>query len=154
MSEIRHRVGISAPLTDVYDALSTPEGVATWWTRDASGDTSIGGKLAVGFGGPEPGAIFELTELSAPDRPSTSGRVVWRCIEGPSEWPGTTIQFDLGRQDDETVVVFTHAGWQEPVEFMHHCSTSWAYYLISLKHAVGGGQATPWPDNERISTWG
>ena len=148
MAAIRHRVGVSAPLTDVYDALSTPEGVATWWTRDASGDSTVGGKLAVGFGGPKPAAIFELAELNPPER------VAWRCLEGPSEWPGTTIEFDLRRQDDETVVVFRHDGWQEPVEFMHHCSTSWAYFLISLKHALMGGQATPWPDNERISTWG
>ena len=152
MSAIRHRVGITAPITDVYDALSTPAGVATWWTRDASGDATVGGKLAVGFGGPKPAAVFELAELTAPA--GTTGRVVWRCIEGPSEWPGTTIEFDLRRQEDETVVVFTHAGWREPVEFMHHCSTSGAYFLISLKHALMGAQATPWPDNERISTWG
>lgn len=148
MADIRHRVGISAPITDVYQALRTPEGIAAWWTRDVSGDSTVGGKFAVSFGQPTPSAVFELAELDSPSR------VVWRCIEGPSGWVGTSISFDLRTQDGETVVVFTHAGWPKPVEFMHHCSTSWAYYLISLKHALSGGRGTPWPENERISTWG
>ena len=28
--------------------------------------------------------------------------------------------------DDYTIVLFKHEGWEEPVEFMHHCSTKWA----------------------------
>ena len=35
MADIRHRVEISAPAKVVYDAIATPEGVATWWTRTA-----------------------------------------------------------------------------------------------------------------------
>jgi hypothetical protein len=30
-------------------------------------------------------------------------------------------------------VLFKHQGWKEPVEFMHHCSTKWAVFLLSLK---------------------
>jgi len=62
---------------------------------------------------------------------------------------------DLRHQQkgDETVVLFTHAGWAEPVEFLHHCSTRWAYFLMSLKHALEGGEATPWPRDEKISSW-
>ena len=71
---------------------------------------------------------------------------------------GTTITFELRGDDSdgETVVLFTHAGWREPVEFMHHCSTRWGYFLISLKHALeggAGGPATPWPHDEKVSSW-
>ena len=30
-------------------------------------------------------------------------------------------------------MLFAHQGWAEPVEFMHHCSTKWGTYLMSLK---------------------
>ena len=35
--------------------------------------------------------------------------------------------------------MFRHEGWREPVEFMHHCSTKWATYLMSLKSLVETG---------------
>ena len=41
---------------------------------------------------------------------------------------------DLKDGDGETVVLFTHADWREPVEFMHHCSTKWATFLIGLRN--------------------
>ena len=67
--------------------------------------------------------------------------------------PGTEITFDLKRDGDETVVLFTHAGWGEPVEFMHHCTTAWGYFLMSLKHDVEAGAGNPFPDHEKISSW-
>ena len=49
---------------------------------------------------------------------------------------------------------FAQAGWREPVEFMAHCSTKWAYFLLGLKDGFEGGKATPFPDDEHISSWG
>jgi hypothetical protein len=48
---------------------------------------------------------------------------------------------------------FKHAGWKEPVEFMHHCSTKWAIYLMSLKALVETGKGAPSPDDVQISDW-
>src|SRR6478672_2947138 len=138
MSAIRHRVGINAPARTVYDAFATPEGITKWWTRDVEGDSRPGGKLAFSFGGPEPAAIVRIDELT----PAKAIR--WTCIEGPDEWKDTTITFELDTDGEETAVRFTHAGWREPVDFMHHCSTRWAYFLIGLKSGLEGGTATPW----------
>ena len=148
MADIRHRVGIIAPKEQVYNALATVEGLSRWWTRDASGDPAVGGKLAFRFGQPEPAAVMEVTEL-APGQ-----RVAWRCVEGAAEWVGTSFTFDLSGSDGETVVRFTQAGWREPVEFMHHCSTKWAYFLLGLKAGLEGGSATPYPEDMAISRWG
>ena len=81
--------------------------------------------------------------------------VVWRCVRGPEEWIGTKLTFELS--DDgaqETVVMFTHSDWREPVPFMHHCSTKWAVHLIGLKHGLEGGAASPYPEDRSISSWG
>ena len=88
---------------------------------------------------------MEVAELSPDDR------VRWRCVEGPPEWVGTTISFDLKENDGETVVLFTHADWREPVEFMHHCSTKWATFLIGLRSGLEGGAFTVAPTTRRES---
>jgi uncharacterized protein YndB with AHSA1/START domain len=148
MADIRHRVGIAAPQRQVYEALSTTGGVAQWWTRDVRGDAGLGGKLEFFFGAPEPAAVMEVTELVP------SQHVAWRCIQGPDEWVGTSVIFDLKTADDETVVLFSHASWREPAEFMYHCSTKWAYFMLSLKAGLEGRGYTPYPDDLKISSWG
>jgi uncharacterized protein YndB with AHSA1/START domain len=148
MSDIRHRVGVQAPIDEVYDAVATREGLSHWWTSDVEGESRVGGALAFWFGRPDAVATMEVIESSRP------GRVEWRCIQGPEEWVGTTISFDLRAEGEETVVLFAHAGWREPVEFLHHCTTAWGSYLLSLKRGLEGGTATPWPRNELVSSWG
>jgi uncharacterized protein YndB with AHSA1/START domain len=148
MADIRHRVGITAPKAQVYAALATVEGLSGWWTRDTTGDCAVGAKLEFFFGQAEPAAVVEVTEL-VPGQ-----RVAWRCVQGPDEWVGTVLSFDLAESDGETVLLFSHADWPEPVEFMHHCSTKWAYFLLGLKAGFEGGSATPHPGDMAISRWG
>ena len=49
MVDIIHRVGMKAPLSKVYAALSTVEGIADWWTKETSGSSKIGGMIGVRF---------------------------------------------------------------------------------------------------------
>ena len=88
---------------------------------------------------------MEVVELSPDDR------VRWRCIQGPAEWVGTTVTFDLKTTGGETVLLFTHGDWREPVEFSHHCSTKWATVLIGLRSGLEGGVFTAFPDDTKIS---
>jgi uncharacterized protein YndB with AHSA1/START domain len=148
--DILHRVGIKASPDEVYKALATPEGVAGWWTTDTTGDSHAGGTIAVRFtdGGRVLGA-FEMKILDL--HPGT--RVVWQVVKGPAEWVGTTIRFDLRQDQDFTIVLFRHQGWKEPVEFMSHCSTKWATFLMSLKSFGETGTGQPSPADVRISNW-
>ena len=79
---------------------------------------------------------------------------MWHCADGPEEWVGTNLSFDLSPSGGETVVVFTHGDWRQPVEFMHHCSTKWAYFLLGMKAGLEGGEATAFPQDMKISSWG
>jgi hypothetical protein len=56
--DIRHRVGIYAPMPEVLSAVSTRDGVSKWWSRDvrAVGDDQI----AIYFGRPEPSAVMAV----------------------------------------------------------------------------------------------
>jgi uncharacterized protein YndB with AHSA1/START domain len=140
MPDIRHRVMISAAPADVYEAVATRDGISEWWTRDGvRGESSEGSRLQFYFGQPEPAAVMEVTRLSP------SGTVGWTCVGGADEWIGTELSFELTQAGAETVVLFTHAGWREPSEFMAHCSARWAYFLLSLKSYQEAGQGTPFP---------
>ena len=142
MPDIRHRVVISAPLDRVYQAVATADGISDWWTRDGvRGQAREGSRLQFFFNQPEPSAVMEVTELDP------GGQVSWNCVGGADEWIGTRVTFDLRPADGETVVLFTHADWRSPTEFMAHCSARWAYFLFSLKSLVETGKGTPFPDD-------
>lgn len=146
MTDIHHRIGVVSPSTDgVYDALTTIDGLSSWWTTDTTGDAGLGGKIAFRF--PPGGFDMEVIELVPGER------VRWRVVDGLPEWIDTTVDWHLSRSEGFTIVLFTHEGWVEPVEFLHHCSTKWAVYLLSLKQLVETGQGSPSPDDVAISDW-
>ena len=146
MVDILHRVGITAPRDAVYRALTTTEGLAAWWTNDVHGDGAPGGVLEFRFG-PAGGFDMKVLELQPAER------VLWEVVDGPEEWIGTRIGWELRTDGEWTIVLFAHRGWREPVEFMHHCSTKWATFLMSLKAFVETGTGAPAPDDVQISDW-
>jgi uncharacterized protein YndB with AHSA1/START domain len=151
MVDIVHRVGVKAPASEVYAALSTIDGLASWWTTATTGSSKVGGAIAFRFhteAGDEIGGFdMEVLEL-APEQ-----KVRWRVKAGPDEWVGTDIEFSLSRQDDYTIVMFGHRNWREEVEFMAHCSTKWATFLLSLRDLVETGKGKPAPHDVQISNW-
>ncbi|THV32099.1 SRPBCC family protein [Glycomyces paridis] len=146
MVDILHRIAVAnTPPAKVFEALTTLEGLRGWWTEDTTGDTAPEGVIAFRF--PAGGFDMKVAELD-PGR-----RVRWEVVGGEAEWIGTEIHWDLRQEDDWTVVLFKHQGWREPVEFMHHCSTKWASFLLSLKHLLEDGKGEPAPNDVRIDNW-
>ena len=146
MPDILHKVGVrSSSPKDVYNALTTVEGLSRWWTTATEGESKIGDVLKFRFG--NGGFDMKVLELY-PAR-----RVLWQVVDGPDEWIGTKISFDLEQRGDWTIVLFKHAGWTEAVEFMHHCSTKWAIFLLSLKALLETGKGAPWPNEIKLDSW-
>ena len=145
MVDILHRVGIKSSLDEVYQALTTREGLAAWWTNNTQGERNVGGVLQFRFGAG--GIDMKVLELQP------AKRVLWQVVEGPKEWLGTKVSFDLKQEGDWTSVLFKHQGWKEPVEFMHHCSTKWGVFLISLKSLLETGKGAPEPNDVKIDNW-
>jgi uncharacterized protein YndB with AHSA1/START domain len=146
MVDILHRIGATVAPEKFYDALTTRDGLAAWWTTDTTGDGVVGDTIEFRFG--DAGG-FDMKVLD--QRPNE--RVEWEVTDGPAEWIGTHVSFDLKREGDYTIVLFKHAGWREPVEFMSHCSTKWATFLLSLKELAETGSGAPYPREVRVSNW-
>ena len=147
MADILHRIGIKSSSPDgAYRALASREGLAGWWTKDTQGTAEPGGTIRFRFG--EKGG-FDMKVLEQ----DPSRRVLWEVVDGPAEWIGTRVRFELRQDDGFTIVNFAHLGWREPVEFMSHCSTKWATFLMSLKSLVESGKGAPFPDDVQIADW-
>ena len=144
MPDILNRVEIKSSLNDTYRALSTLEGLSGWWTTDTQGHCNVGGVIKFRFG-TRGGMDMKVLELEP------AKRVLWQVVEGPAEWIGTKVSFDLRRDGDFTAVLFKHQGWKEPIEFMHHCSTKWALFLMSLKSLGETGKGAPYPHDVHIT---
>ena len=146
MADILHRVGIKSSSDEVYKALATREGLASWWTNDTQGESNVGGVIQFRFhlDGSET-RRFRHEGARASSRQAgavASGRRARRMDRHPVSW-------ELKQDGEYSFVLFKHQGWKEPVEFMHHCSTKWAIYLMSLKSLVETGNGAPNPERHQ-----
>ncbi|MBC9914318.1 SRPBCC family protein [Chitinophaga varians] len=147
MANILHRVGIkTTAIDDVYRALTTEDGLAGWWTTNTKGAGDQAGNI-IEFRFDAGGFDIKVKKLDAPTQ------VEWEVIDGHEEWIGTTISFELKQDGDYIIVLFKHLNWKEPVEFMHHCSTKWAIFLMSLKSLIETGKGNPSPVDVKIDNW-
>lgn len=151
MVDILHRIGIKAPVAQVYKALTTLEGLARWWTEEVAGDGKVGGKIGFGFR-TKTGELLGKMVMEVQE-PGENNEVRWRCVEGPEEWVGTDITFRLSEQDGQTIVLFGHRNWREAVEATYHCSMKWATFLLSLREYVETGKGRPSPHDLKIDNW-
>ncbi|BAV97914.1 SRPBCC family protein [Lysobacter enzymogenes] len=150
MVDILHKIATKTQIDKVYDALATRQGVSAWWTTTVEGESEVGRSLTFRFyaGDKEIGA-FEMKVLEL-DR---NKRVSWQVAAGPQDWIGTKICFDLKQEGEYAVVLFKHEGWREASESMHHCSTKWAIFLMSLKAYLETGAGQPSPHDVKIDNW-
>ena len=96
MYDIRHRIGVAGSPAAVYQQVATTDGLEAWWTYDVRGDSEVGEKVSFHFNGDGRSAVdedramvMEVVELRDGER------VAWRCVEGPAEWVGTDITFEI-----------------------------------------------------------
>ena len=149
MADILHRVSIAAPPSEVHDLIATKQGIQSWWTGSpVEGDAAVGERLALYFGDRDaPSAVMEVLA-------DTPEEIAWRCVDGPADWLETRVTFALKPGlGGGTTLLFSHAGWREPNEFMGGCTTNWGSYLTSLKAGAEGGGFGAYPAGE-VSRWG
>ena len=138
MPDILHRVGVNVQPRRVFEALTTLEGLRGWWVAETTGDPRRGGTIDFGF--------CQMRVVDA-----VADRLVrWSCVGGPEEWISTEVTFELAWKEEQTFILFKHAGWKEPVEFMHHCSTKWATFLLSLRDLLEKSDGHPAPHDLKI----
>ena len=138
--ELIHQVRIGAPREVVYEAITTPEGIRSWWTRDVTMSKRPGGKAVFGF---DRHAVWFQMRIEKMRRPSL---VRWKCDGSSSEeWVGTTLEFVLEPPaESEMVLRFCHAGWRKGSGSCYFCNTTWGHLLVLLKTYAERGVRRPY----------
>jgi len=149
MHDIVHELTVAAPAEQVFDAVATAAGLATWWSSEVtitggqgsdSDDQSLtdGSTFEVGF---DQGAVIIKLQVDSIVHPVLSHLT---CIDGPAEWPGTQLAFRVEPDNHGgTVVRFWHGGWEFEDGALPRCSFQWALYLDNLRRVLEGGDVHP-----------
>jgi uncharacterized protein YndB with AHSA1/START domain len=141
MADILHDLWIDAAPARVFEAVSTPAGLESWWTGRSSG---------------EPGTDAEYTLWFSPEydwrgrvsRHAPDSEFELEITRADSDWTGTRVGFVLLPRDGGTSVRFHHTGWAEPNEHFRISSYCWAMYLRLLKRYVEQGEVLPYEQRE------
>ncbi|MGE4234172.1 MAG: SRPBCC domain-containing protein [Bacteriovoracia bacterium] len=144
--EIRHEVGIKTTPEKLFSALTRPEELARWWTRDTRGESTAGSSLEFWFG--------DFCQKMIVSKLNPNTLVHWKVTkDGVPEWENTEIEFLLeeDKESSQVLVHFRHFGWKSNTGMLAHCNTKWAVFLLSLKDLAETGTGKPYPEDLQIN---
>jgi uncharacterized protein YndB with AHSA1/START domain len=131
---------LAAPPARVFSAISTPDGLASWWTPIVSGTLAPGTRFELGL--PASGSTIEL-HVERARRPAV---VEWTCLghSGHPEWRGTTLEFRLGESlAGGTELSFRHAGLEPRLRCFDASKSEWERLLTDLRETVEADPPPP-----------
>ena len=137
MADLMHQIPISASEDKVYAALATQTGLRGWWTGDTKADEKVGGKAEFGFD-KRKFVIRMSIEALHPGK-----QVVWTCHGDNPEWNGTTLTWNIAREEGATMLRFTQSGWKAVTDFYAMCNSTWGELMYRLKDYVEGRNPGP-----------
>jgi uncharacterized protein YndB with AHSA1/START domain len=131
--DIVHELFIAAEPSAVYDALTTPTGLARWWDTRCT-DALVEGEQADLPIGDEP-VVARVEMAEAPEV------VSWTFEEGPREWVGTSVAVRIepvpssvsGTERPVCAVRLWHGGWAYEDGLLPRASFEWAMALDRLR---------------------
>lgn len=127
-------VDIDATLQEVWDALTTGDGIARWFAPFAKVEPGVGGSVGVGW---DPHEIWDapitawepLTHLqTVSEMPSKDGSVVRLAVDYYLEARGGQVRVRL-----------VHSGFDDSESwdgYIDGLDAGWSYFLVNLKHAL------------------
>ena len=129
---------INADRDQVHRALTTQDGIASWWS---SRSKLAGDRLEVSFPDrPEP---FDFTVTRA-----DADRVEWVNGSMPPWWAGTTVRWDLSANPEGpgTRLLFSHRDYEPDNPVIPIVTPAWAFIVQRLKGYAETGQRQPFFD--------
>jgi uncharacterized protein YndB with AHSA1/START domain len=137
MADIYQHFPIKGAARRVFEAVSTPAGLNSWWTESCSGEPELGSEYNFGFG---PG--YDWCAKVSKCIPDTEFEL--ELIAADADWQGTRLGFLFDEDDGVTQVQFHHTGWPESNEHYRVSCYCWAMYLRLLRRYVEQGEVVPY----------
>lgn len=136
---LRMQFDIEAGADAVMQALTTGDGVESWWSSPVEGSPGeAGGRFTIAF--PDVPQPFEFAVERDGQR-----TVGWRTLAFPPWWAGTTIRWRVDDRSDELAsrMMFTHEGFDPANEVIPIITPAWAQIILRLKEYAETGTAHP-----------
>jgi hypothetical protein len=135
MADIKHSIQIAAEPRVIHPLVASANGFSRWWAQDVTEDQASD-NVDLGFFNRATVYGLHPAEITAPSRAH------WLCQSG-KEGSGTRLLLDLSQLKEQTLLRFTHAGWQAETDYFVACTTTWGELMFRIK-AVAEGK-TPGP---------
>ena len=143
METVFHSFFFISPSKDVFEAISTPDGLNSWWSKTCAGNAALGEEYQMGFG---PGYDDWCAVIS-----KYSPREFELTFENAMEdWIGTRVGFVLTDKNDATNVEFYHSGWSSQSEHFKISSYCWAMCLRLLRRFVELGEVVEFDNRNDV----
>lgn len=137
MSAISHDRVINASCATVYNALTTAEGLSSWFTAHIKGSGQLGTDWILMF---ENQPSFDWNIVAMDDK----RHVLWKCLGGPGHSPGTEAEFHLkASPDNQCTLTISHQGWDKDDPKFDRCVEIWRTLMQHLQHYCETGIANP-----------
>lgn len=138
---IRMAFDIAAEPATVTAALTTIEGITSWWSDTATGDPAAdGGDLEVSF--PDVPQPFHFRV----DR--DGDQLAWETQAFPPWWADTTISWAVRPGEESgTALLFEHGGFDPDADIVPIVTPAWAGIIERLKRYAETGQQDPFARN-------
>jgi len=143
MADIFHNFPISGSAQRVFEAISTPHGLDSWWTKTCEASPAPLAEYKLDFG---PGYLWHaIATLWIPN-----SAFELKLTDADRDWLETRVGFELREGNGVTAVKFYHQGWPEANEHYQTSSFCWAMYLRLLKRYVEVGEVVPYEDRLNV----
>ncbi len=138
MPAIRHQISIAAPVRTVWRALTTAEGIGSWWADVERLDGRTGGVIVL-MTEDEEGNPVEERGIIHQLRPTRVFEVAWDK-NSPAITKGTRVLFQVGRDGRETRIALVHsgAGVLDDDELRPTLADDWKRALRTLRRGLEG----------------
>ena len=119
----------------VRRALTTTEGITSFWTDQADIPEEVGETLTLGF--PDAPLPFDLLLAQSDDKV-----IIWRTVTFPPQWVGTDIRWQLFAGERTSTVSFRHGTFADETE-QGQVAYVWGQVMVQLKRYLETGAAAP-----------
>ena len=135
MGDVLFSFDVDTTLDMVRRALTTTEGIASFWTDRADVPAEVGETLTLGF--PDAPLPFDLLLAQSDDKV-----IIWRTLTFPPQWVGTDIRWELSAGDKTSTVSFRHGTFADETE-EGQVAYVWGQVMVQLKRYLETGAAAP-----------
>jgi uncharacterized protein YndB with AHSA1/START domain len=143
LADIYQDFPIQASPGQVFQAVTTPQGLDAWWTKRSAGKPVEGAGYNLWFG-PEYDWQARVTRLV------TGSEFELQMTRADADWMGTRVGFRLQAKDEATWVSFRHTCWPSVNDHYRISCHCWALYLRILRRYIEHGEFVPYEDRLNV----